>query len=141
MAYKGIQYGAGPSGLLQSPLGASGGRTDTLPYAVAANSYVIPADVVSGLGEGDTYSGAQLIEAMLRSLPYGIAHIATGGKAHGGGQVPVVVANGEYILSPEQVAAIGGGDIGRGHKVLHKFVEMVRNRTIKDLKHLPGPVK
>lgn len=43
---------------------AVGGRTDHLPMNVYANSYVIPADVVSGLGEGNTLAGGKVIDHM-----------------------------------------------------------------------------
>lgn len=43
---------------------AVGGRTDHLPMNVYANSYVIPADVVSGLGEGNTLSGGHILDKM-----------------------------------------------------------------------------
>jgi hypothetical protein len=43
---------------------AVGGRTDHLPMNVYANSYVLPADVVSGLGEGNTLAGAKIIDHM-----------------------------------------------------------------------------
>lgn len=43
---------------------AVGGRTDHLPMNVYANSYVLPADVVSGLGEGNTLAGGKVIDHM-----------------------------------------------------------------------------
>jgi len=43
---------------------AVGGRTDHLPMNVYANSYVLPADVVSGLGEGNTLAGGKVIDQM-----------------------------------------------------------------------------
>lgn len=58
-----------PQGLIHSPVG---GRTDQLPLSPAAGSYVIPADVVSGLNEGNTLGGAAVLDKMLYSEPYGI---------------------------------------------------------------------
>lgn len=69
-----------PSGFVHSPVP---GRTDQLPISPAAGSYVIPADVVSGLGEGNSLSGARLLDAMFHSGPYGTA-LPRGG--HGGGE-------------------------------------------------------
>jgi hypothetical protein len=51
----------------------------------------------------------------------------------------VVVAGGEYVLSPAQVAMVGDGDVNLGHRVLDKFVKAFRAKTIKTLKKLPGP--
>src|SRR5581483_4165756 len=40
-----------PGGLIESD---SAGRTDRVPLAVGTDAHVIPADVVSGLGQGNT---------------------------------------------------------------------------------------
>lgn len=66
-----------------------------------------------------------------------------GGKAHGGAAsgVPIVAAGGEHVLSPEQVRAVGNGDIDMGHKVLDAFVLKVRKDLIHTLKHLAPPKK
>lgn len=61
--------------------GNTGGRTDVLNKIVPAGSYVLPADVVSGLGEGNTNSGSHVLDIMMHTLPYGIQ----GGGHKGGG--------------------------------------------------------
>jgi len=62
-------------------------------------------------------------------------------KAHGGESsgVPIVAAGGEYVVTPEQVRQIGGGDIDVGHRVLDAFVHRVRKELIGTLSKLPGP--
>lgn len=57
-----------PSGLIHSSVA---GRTDQLPMSPAAGSYVIPADVVSGVGEGNTLAGAAILDKYLHSGPFG----------------------------------------------------------------------
>jgi len=72
---------------------------------------------------------------------------ATGGDSRGGRAangdrgVPIVAAGGEYVLSPEQVRAAGGGDADLGCRVLDEFVKRSRAKHIKTLKGLPGPAK
>jgi hypothetical protein len=66
-----------PQGLINS---ATAGRTDRIPVSVAADSYVIPADVVSGLGEGNTLAGAKVLDHILKSGPWGTP------LPHGGGR-------------------------------------------------------
>lgn len=105
------------------------GRTDHLPLNVASGSYVIPADIVSALGEGNTMAGFQDLNYM-----FGVQKLM--GDEH---PVEVVVAGGEYIISPHSVEEIGGGDMDRGHDELDKFVKLKRDETIKTLKGLPGP--
>lgn len=99
------------------------GRTDRHNADVASGSYVIPADVVSGLGEGNSLAGAKLTELMFSSGPHGTplprggrgnslphppahgeAPFADGGAAAEGGEVGIRVAGGEVILPPHVIA-------------------------------------
>ena len=105
------------------------GRTDRHNMDLPSGSYVIPADVVAGLGEGNSLAGSAVLDRMFHSTPYGVsvpagahgAHLPRppapmpggDGLAHGGraGMVPVVVAGGEYVMPPETIArhpALGG---------------------------------
>jgi hypothetical protein len=121
-----------PGGFIDS---AVAGRTDDLPMAVAADSHVIPADVVSGLGEGNSLNGAALLDRMFHSGPWGARAIgsrvpatmprpprpmpayATGGppspSRNGLGaagrerRTEILAAGGEYVVRPEAVAEIG----------------------------------
>lgn len=158
------------------------GRTDRHALDVPAGSYVLPADVVSGVGEGNTMAGAAVIDRMLHSAPYGITPPRAGGRsrlprppgvyhmsgppmAEGGsapsegtakGQVPIIVAGGEFIVPPDYVAyhpklgALDPNDksekgyqkaLTRGHDILDAWVKHARDQHIKTLKRLPGPAK
>lgn len=138
------------------------GRTDKLNMNVKAGSYVVPADIVSGLGQGNTDAGAQIISQMFSKAPFGMkapkptsgaasrrgtARLTKGSKISfkaAGGQVPdvpVIAAGGEYILDPDQVMGVGNGDLDLGHKILDQFVVHSRKELIKTLKGLPGPAK
>lgn len=52
---------------------AVGGRTDHIPMNVLEGSYVLPADIVSGLGEGNTLAGAKIVDNMFKGGPFGFA--------------------------------------------------------------------
>ena len=52
--------------------GSTPGRADTILGTAPAGSYVLPADVVSGLGEGNSLAGARAVEEMLSTGPHGI---------------------------------------------------------------------
>lgn len=114
--------------------GATGGRADHVPIEVPPGAYVLPADHVSSLGEGNTANGLAILEEMF----------GDGGEpmqpsdAKG---VPIYAADGEYVISPEKVAEIGGGDINAGHKILDEWVVENRKNHIKTLSKLPGPAK
>lgn len=53
--------------------------------------------------------------------------------------IPIIAAGGEYLVEPEVVQSIGGGDVQRGHDTLDSFVKKIRAHNIKTLKKLPGP--
>lgn len=119
-------------GPIHSPVS---GRTDHLPMTVPSGSYVIPADIVSALGEGNTMAGFKAIRNMFGGLP-GTQAFASGGHVN---PVEIVAAGGEYVIDPDTVVKIGGGDIDVGHEELDKFVKRMREKTIQTLKKLPGP--
>jgi carbon monoxide dehydrogenase subunit G len=130
------------------------GRTDHLPMHVPSGAYVIPADIISAMGEGNTIAGFKHMRRMFGGTPYKdtgpyeqgntpygepLPHSAGGEAAGNEPKVPIVAAGGEYVLSPEQVAEAGGGDVDVGHRVLDEFVKRMRAKTIKTLSRLPGP--
>lgn len=118
------------SGLIDS---AVPGRTDRHPMGVKSGSYVVPSDIVSSLGEGNSKAGAHALAQMFKGAPQGFAD---GGDVQ---PVEIVAAGGEFVIPPEQVAEVGGGDVDRGHEILDAFVKRVRSKTIQTLKRLPGP--
>ena len=131
---------------------AVAGRTDHLPMSVPGGSYVIPADIISSMGEGNTIAGFKAAKDIFslkgiygqKGLPYGQNGLPYGvstPRKEAGGAVPIVAAGGEYVISPEEVAEIGHGNLDDGHKILDHFVKKMRKKTIDTLKKLPGPSK
>lgn len=49
------------------------GRTDKIPMKVPPGSYVLPADIPSALGQGNTKAGSEVLKKMFTSGPYGLA--------------------------------------------------------------------
>jgi len=142
----GVYFG---HGLLKS---SGSGRTDTLPINVPSGAYVLPADIVSGLGQGNTFAGGKILDRIFADMHHeaqaqGVAGQQTaehkGGRAQSktGANVPIIAAGGEYIIHPDVVRHIGGGDMKAGHEWLDGFVKNVRTRTHKTLAKLPGPAR
>lgn len=149
-----------PGGMFNSTVP---GRTDKLPIKVKPGSYIIPADILSSskLGQGNTLAGAKMMDHMLSQhrpkigllkgfgrnsmkspkARFNKPHVGPPRFAEGGetGRIPIIVAGGEYLVEPEEVASIGGGDMDKGHNILDRFVKRVRSDNIKTLKKLPGP--
>lgn len=139
------------------------GRTDRLPHRVPADSFVFPADSVASLGQGNTLSGAKILDSVLGTAPYG----ATMPKAKGltfpharapGGGAPadepgvshVMVAGGEYLATPDKLAAVGRKrraagmsrartDLAAGHEWARELVDKTRKQQKKFLASAPKP--
>lgn len=151
--------------------GSTSGRADSIRTTAPGGAYVLPADVVSGIGEGNSLAGARVIDEMLNTGPYGQrqpqvrremgpprppsgreppALQAKGGGVHEGGakETPVALSHGEYVLTPMQAMSLARMVAGpavqtlkHAHKILDAFVVHMRNKNIERLKKLPGPVK
>lgn len=113
------------------------GRTDNHPMDVAEGAYVVPAETVSHLGENNTAAGMEVLNSMFGPESE-IGGGAAGGEAN---PVPINAAGGEFVIPPEVVSTIGGGDIKRGHEILDQWVMGRRKEHIKALRGLPGPAK
>lgn len=140
------------SGMIRSPVA---GRTDSIGMKARAGSYVIPADTVSSIGQGNSLSGANALSRLFKMGPYGagagsapkatppvrMAPMARPRFAQGGStdEVDIVTAGGEFVVPPEIVTELGHGDIEYGHEVLDHLVKDIRRKTVATLKKLPGP--
>jgi hypothetical protein len=114
-------------------VGSGPGRLDKNDVTLGSGSFVLPADVVAGLGDGNSLAGAHVWNTILGSMPYGVSppksaghrgppppphdaylaqsitgtgqpHLAEGGEAEG---VPIKSADGEILVSPEDVMRVG----------------------------------
>ena len=108
---------------------AVAGRTDHLPMHVPSGAYVIPADIVSALGEGNTMAGFEVLNDM-----FGVQQLGDEPAAE------IVAAGGEYVIAPASIARMWG-DMSAGHDALDGFVKKYREKTVQTLKKLPGPHK
>jgi hypothetical protein len=138
--------------------GSTLGRADSMKGTSPAGSYVMPADVIAGLGEGNSLAGARIFQDMINTGPHGIPMPRGGGhrgppapprplpigQAKGGGvrssTTPVALSHGEFVVQPHEVLAIGGGDHKRGQDILDQLVMALRKDQIKEAKQLPPPV-
>ena len=109
------------------------GRTDNLPMHVPSGAYVVPADIVSAIGEGNTDSGFAILDHIVESRV---------GKNRDYSQtepVAIIAAGGEFVVPPDAVASFGNGSVDKGHAELDDFVKTERAKTIKTLKKLAPP--
>jgi len=112
------------------------GRTDKHPMRVPGGSYVLPADIVSGLGDGNTEAGVRRAQTL-----FGASYVPKG-KGAGG---PVIVASGgEYVVPPHGAlkwfhSRGGRGGLPHAHEALDRWILEQRQNNIKTLEGLPPP--
>lgn len=136
--------------------GSTPGRADMVHTIAPPGAHIIPADVISGMGQGNSLNGASQFEKMLKSGPYGTAPVPTGRHgmgmprasaashlARGGAhrETPVALSDGEFMVFEHWVRHLGGGDPKKGKQLLNKMILDERKKHIKTLQRLPGPVK
>lgn len=140
-------------------IGSGLGRGDAKAISVPGGSHVIPADVVSGIGQGNSGAGHSILSRMFSGGPYGtsapkMGHgmgpprpprasgfgpMAHGGAAGNGIPVKIQISDGEFTVPPHIVNAIGGGNQDRGHAILDAFIKHERKKHISVLRKLPPP--
>lgn len=141
-------------GMTKGPiLSAVPGRTDAHKTHVPSGSYVIPADIVSGRGQGNTIAGAANLQKLFKMGPYGTAPSALkpkamkmradGGATEGSDEVPVRVnlAGGEIVVPPENLTQVVHPDLKNAHEIMDRWVLHERKLLRKTLAGLRGPVK
>jgi hypothetical protein len=112
---------------------AEGGLMGLAKGGMKSGGFVVPADVVSMIGEGNTDAGFKRIKAMVPS--------ATAIKGGDGGQAdtvktsiegkqPARVAHGEMYIPPETVKSLGGA------KKLYAMMDKVRQQATGSKKQI-----
>jgi hypothetical protein len=100
---------------------------------LVSDGFVVPADVVSHLGNGSSEAGLKLLAARFDATPIK-------GEGDGmsdsipttiGGKQEARVANDEAFISPEMVKRIGGGDAEKGAKKLYAMMDRVQKARSK----------
>ena len=121
-------------------VGSTPGRADKVDANVASGSHVIPADVVSHLGEGNTLAGLAKLNQLLGPQTVKKTKLAKGGQPESS-KVACALSHGEWVCPPEVVRQIGGGNQEKGHKILDHMILHLRHQSIEELKRLPPPAK
>jgi hypothetical protein len=116
---------------------------------LASDGFVVPADVVSHLGNGSSEAGLKLLASKFGAEPI---------KGDGDGMSDSIptkidgvqqarVANEEAFISPEMVERLGNGDSRKGAKKLYAMMDQIRKdrtgtskqgKQIEPEKYMPG---
>ena len=110
--------------------GRTPGRADKVHIQVIDGSYVVPADCVSGLGDGNTEAGASRLHTLFvveGDLPQPIV------------VVDVKVAAGEWVCRPDRLIIKFKGTLAEALDRMDEWVIEQRREHIKALTELPPP--
>jgi hypothetical protein len=121
-------------------MGPTGGRADKRPMEVPEGAYVLTADHVSGLGEGNTHAGMAKLDKMFPKSAKAHSEAPKERRRAAGGKVPIYAADGEYVVDPQDIID-RYGDLDHGHKVLDKWQTNERQHLISTLKNLDPPAQ
>lgn len=166
-------YTIAPAAPMQRQLAPSGSRTFFSPYSLQAqplmaeggpaklneNDFVITADVVSDIGDGDTTAGAKRLANELGMSAGGANYQKgnvvnsglqglVGGPGSGlddkvqatiGGRQAARLSRGEFVIPRNKVVEIGGGNITKGHEKLYNLMKNVRKNK-NGTPQQPGPL-
>lgn len=136
------------------------GRTDLHQTHVPSGSFVIPADIVSGHGEGNTLAGMHTLQKLfkmgphastgMKNSPLHFPKFAKGGspkEQHIGKPVEVKLAGGEIVVPPENVQETMSRicrknlTLDECHTAMDQWVLAQRKKLRKTLAKLPGPAR
>lgn len=118
---------------------ASGGLTALKAGGLREGAFIIPADVISHLGNGSSEAGMKIVRERLNARPI---------KGPGDGMsdsIPTTiagrqkarVANEEAEVPPEVVASLGDGSMEKGAKKLFEMMDNVRKARTGKKKQAP----
>jgi hypothetical protein len=111
---------------------AKGGIAGLAAGGMSQGGFVVPADVVSALGNGSSDAGLRKLYALIGDVK------PIKGKGDGlsdsiptniDGRQPARVADGEAYVNPKTVAKIGGGDAKKGAKKLYAMMDKIRQQA------------
>jgi hypothetical protein len=155
--------GGGHHNTFKGPIiSAVPGRTDKHKTSVPSGSFVIPADIVSGHGEGNTLAGMKTLQKLFKMGSHAgnpsaipgvnptIKKLAQGGSPsdkHVGKPVRVILAGGEIVVPPENVHETmqrickKSMTLSQCHQAMDQWVLKQRKKLRKTLAGLPGPAR
>lgn len=131
------------------PPGEGDYRVEAAKGGLLPDGFVVPADVVSHLGNGSSEAGLKILASKFGARP-----IRGDGDGMSdsipttiGGEQPARVANEEAFIPPSVVKRLGNGDTDRGAKKLYAMMDRIRKartgtteqgKEINPEKFMPG---
>lgn len=121
-------------------MGDTDGRADEVPMEVPDGAYVLTADHVSSMGEGNTLAGFKKLNGMFPESAKARTAKKEPIRRASGGKVPIYAADGEYVICPEDIIK-RWGDLDHGHRILDEWQTAERKEHVETLKGLAPPAQ
>jgi len=102
--------------------GGNSGQSDKVLTRVPPNTHIVDATTVSLSGDGNSDNGARVVKDWVNSFQNG--HFEQ--QDQSGKTVPIYVSDGEFEILPDEVLAIGGGDMEKGHRIINSMKKGIR---------------
>ena len=113
--------------------GDESGQADNIYVKVPEHTFIIDAQTVSLIGDGNSENGKLRLDEMIKQIP--------SFKVENLRDVDCALAAGEYAITPDKVAGYGNGDIRKGIEILKSFVKEIKKYKKLEVKTIPKPTK
>lgn len=118
--------------------GKNKGQLDNLKKKLPINGYIIPADVVSMVGDGNTNAGQAILKKEEQKVLKKYKGMRVNKKL---ATLKAKTSDGEHQFSPLYVTLIGGHNNDKGSKKLDYALQNIRHEKIQNGVHLQPKAK
>ncbi len=124
-----MTYPTGQGYLLR---GHTGGQDDKIRNPIYEGDFILPADVVSHAGDGNTMAGGKNLDILFNAIKGKVDRPAA--------PIDAFLSDGEYVIRRDKVTALGKGNNALGGKKLDAFMKNIRKTKGADTR-LPPKIK
>ena len=107
--------------------GITKGQDDRVPTTLREGDFVLTADVVSSLGDGNSRAGANILQQMINQVSSTQHPTLVKKINNSAAPIKALVSDGEFVVPKNVVLAVGQGDLDKGARVFQNLMKKVRN--------------
>jgi hypothetical protein len=119
--------------------GTTTGQSDKIKINLPEGAYVTDASFTSMIGDGNSKAGAEKVAKLSETLVKKAKKMKNLEVPQG--RVPALLSDGEAVIPPEAISALGGGSNKKGAAIMKKAIENARKHKSSKGKGLPPKAK